>query len=79
MKGNNNMNTWFNYRFIMRCFDNEGIRKCETGKGVCVPLVGIKSLSGAINRIKKYNLNNGLRYEIEDIMLDKIIKVDNDN
>lgn len=69
------MNTWFNYRYVMRCIDSDGNKKYGTGKGVCVPLVGIKSLSGAINRIKRYSLNDGLQYEIEDVVLDKIIKV----
>ena len=56
-----------NYRFIMHCLDDNGQWKAGTGKGVCVPLTGIKTLYGAVKRISKYNLNNGLPCEIEDI------------
>ena len=50
--------------FIMICKDSEGKEKAGTGKGNQVPLTGIKTLNGAIKRIKLYNLNNNLNYKI---------------
>lgn len=61
-----------NYRFIMHCLDDNGNWKAGTGKGTCVPLTGIKTLYGAVKRVNRYNLNNGLSYEIEDVMTNTI-------
>lgn len=54
-----------NTKYSMRCLHSDGTPVLGTGKGAYVPLIGIKTIRGAFNRIKLYNLNQGRRFIIE--------------
>ena len=54
-----------NTKYSMRCLNSDGLPVLGTGRGAYVLLIGIKTIKGAFNRVKLYNLNLGKRFIIE--------------